>query len=410
MLFGLEHFVVFLQVTGLALAGYVLWRFDASLRDSLAAAPRLTVPPQLPMTLPTLDVVVPAYNEAVNIQDCVAAVLRSQLPDPQQLQVWIADDESTDETRAMAQCLVDQDARVHLVAVPPRPTDVRWMGKNWACTQAVAQIQGQTQGEYLLFIDADVRLKPEAIMTALLSAQEQQADLLSVMPQIECGCLAEWLVQPLMARMLIAGFNVGGVNDPAQPEIAFAAGPFMLFRRTAYDQIGGHQAVADQLVEDVALARRIKTYGLRMRLMLGTAVMTVRMYRSFGALWEGWTKNLHLGAQRRVTSTLIIALIAACFAVPFLVLLLSGIELVLGWQWATIPFCSATGLWMWESFRWRQQAVTMQLPLRYGWLRWLGGLLVVSIAIASIIKTETGWGWTWRGRPLALPQTHGKKP
>jgi hypothetical protein len=404
MLFNLEHCVVLLEVAGLALASYVLWRFDASLQDSLATAPQLAVPTQPPIALPTLAVVIPAYNEAVNLEDCVAAVLQSQLPDPQQLQVWIADDESTDGTPIIAQRLADQDERVHLIAVPPRPTDVRWMGKNWACTQAAAQ----AQGEYLLFIDADVRLKPEAVMTALLSAQMQQADLLSAMPQIECGCLAEWLAQPLMIRMLIAGFNPKGVNDAAQPEVAFAAGPFMLFRRTAYDQIGGHWAVADQLVEDVALARRIKAQGLRMRLMFGTAVMTVRMYRSFGSLWEGWTKNLHLGAQRQVTGTLLIALIAGCFAVPCLVLLLSTMEFLLGWQWAMVPLWGAAGLWIWESSRWQQQAVAMQLPTRYGWLRGLGGLLVAAIAIASIIKTETGWGWTWRGRPLALPQTDGK--
>jgi hypothetical protein len=404
MLFNLEHWVVLLEVAGLALASYVLWRFDASLQDSLATAPQLTVPTQPPIALPTLAVVIPAYNEAMNLEDCVAAVLQSQLPDPQQLQVWIADDESTDGTHIIAQRLADQEERVHLIAVPPRPTDVRWMGKNWACTQAVAQ----AQGEYILFIDADVRLKPEAVMTALLSAQMQQADLLSAMPQIECGCLAEWLAQPLMIRMLIAGFNPKGVNDAAQPEVAFAAGPFMLFRRTAYDQIGGHWAVADQLVEDVALARRIKAQGLRMRLMFGTAVMTVRMYRSFGTLWEGWTKNLHLGAQRQVKSTLLIALIASCFAIPSLVLLLSAMEFFLGWQWAMIPFWGAAGLWIWESSRWQQQAVAMQLPTRYGWLRGLGGLLVAAIAIASIIKTETGWGWTWRGRPLALPQTDEK--
>jgi Glycosyl transferase family 21 len=223
-----------------------------------------------------------------------------------------------------------------------------------------------------------------------------------------CGCLAEWLAQPIMVRMLTAGFNISAVSDPAQPEVAFAAGPFMLFRRAAYDRIGGHRAIADDLVEDVALARQIKAFGLNMRLMLGLGLVKVRMYQNLAGLWEGWTKNLHMGTKRNVSSTLLIAVISVfVFVVPWLGIVLSGVAFfTLGLQEGKlflIPFLSALVLLLWESIVWRQQAVLLELPVRYRLLRWLGGLLVAAIAIASIIKTETGWGWTWRGRSLALP-------
>ncbi len=388
----------------LCLSGYVIFRFHQSFKASINAAPRLMPLAPSPPHLPTIAVVIPAYNEAINLQDCVESVLKSELPNPQHLQVWIADDESTDGTRAIAHTLAAQDPRVHLVAVPPRPTTEVWRGKNWACAQAVEQ----AKGEYLLFIDADVRLEPGAIAAAITEAQASQADLISCLPEIVCGCLAEWLVQPIIVRMLTAGFSFAAVNDPVQTGTAFAAGPFMLFRRAAYDQIGGHRAIADDLVEDVALARQIKAFGLKMRLMLGLGLVKVRMYQNLATLWEGWTKNLHMGANRKVSATLMISVIAVfVLVVPWLGILLSGFALLsLGLPDGALfllPFAFALALLLWESILWRREAILIELPMRYWSLSWLGGLLVAAIAIASIIKTETGWGWTWRGRSLALP-------
>jgi glycosyltransferase involved in cell wall biosynthesis len=400
----LNRLFLLLVIGALFLSGYVIFRFHQSFKASIDTAPRLT-PLHPPIShLPTIAVVIPAYNEAINLQDCVESVLKSELPDPQQLQVWIADDESTDGTRAIAQDLAFQDPRVHLVAVPPRPTTAVWRGKNWACAQAVEQ----AKGEYLLFIDADVRLEPGAIATAVTEAQATNADLISCLPEIVCGCLAEWLVQPIIVRMLIAGFNFAAVNDPTQPSTAFAAGPFMLFRRAAYDHIGGHRAIADDLVEDVALARQIKAFGLKMRLMLGLGLIKVRMYRNLATLWEGWTKNLHMGSKRKVSATLMIAVFAVfVLVVPWLGILLSGAAILrVGLSDGALfllPLAFALALLLWESILWRQEAILLKLPVRYWSLSWLGGLLMAAIAIASIIKTETGWGWTWRGRSLALP-------
>jgi cellulose synthase/poly-beta-1,6-N-acetylglucosamine synthase-like glycosyltransferase len=392
----------------LALSGYVIFLFHQSFMASITSASQLEPVVKLPPSLPMIAVVIPAYNEEINLRDCVESVLQSDLPDPQMLQVWIADDESTDGTRAIAHQLTRQDPRVQLIAVPPRPTTEVWRGKNWACFQATEK----AQGEYLLFIDADVRLEPGAIAAALTEAQATQADLLSCMPEIVFGCLAEWLAQPIIFRMLISGFNIGAVSDPAQPEVAFAAGPFMLFRRTAYDRIGGHRAVADDLVEDVALARQIKAAGLNMRLELGLGLIKVRMYRTLAALWEGWTKNLHMGAKRKFSSTLMIAVISIfVWVIPWLGIGLSTVVIATTGlphhEGLLFTLVFASALLLWESILWRQQAALLKQPVRYWGLSWLGGLLVAAIAIASIIKTETGWGWTWRGRSLALP--HAKK-
>jgi hypothetical protein len=202
-------------------------------------------------------------------------------------------------------------------------------------------------------------------------------------------------VQPIVATLLGLGFPMERSNDPADPT-AFAAGPFMLFRRSAYGAVGGHAAVAGEVVEDLALARLIKGSGLRLRYLLGVDLVDLQMYRNLSALWEGWTKNWFLGLDRDWIKAFGSAgVVLLLFAAPWGVLLA-----VLGWHqplWLPpalvgISLLLALRLWSWWRFG---------TPIRYWWLSWLGALLIAAIVPASIWKTSTGQGWTWRGRQLA---------
>ncbi|WP_242025517.1 glycosyltransferase family 2 protein [Leptolyngbya sp. FACHB-36] len=350
-----------------------------------------------------LSVIIPAYNEVDNIRACLLSVLQTTDLSAEQLEVWVVDDQSQDETLAIVQALQLElaDPRLHVLVGQPRPEQQTWVGKNWACTQAVQH----ATGEYLLFLDADVRLQPEAIVTALHTAQAEQIDLLSLGPAIVCGCLAEWLVQPLVVSLLVVGFDPDAVSDPST-DTAFAAGMFMLFRRSAYEQVGGHRAVADQVVEDVELARRIKRQGLTLRYVLGIEKLSVRMYRSWTAVWEGWTKNWHLGSGRNWRASLYGAVIVLLiFTVPWLgliALLIKGAVLGLTWFDAVGLGVVLTTIALHYRLRLALERVAA-IPPRYWWLTGVSGVLVAAIALGSIIKTETGWGWTWRGRSLKLP-------
>jgi hypothetical protein len=346
-----------------------------------------------------LRLVIPAYNEADNIADCIAAALASRDPGiPWQLVV--VDDGSTDDTAALARQALALDAGPSdrlLLPAGSRPADERWCGKNWPASRAAALPwpEGDPAGQYLLFIDADLRLGPDALASALLEATSHASDLLSLAPRLQCSCLAEWLVQPIVATLLGLGFPMERSNDPDDPT-AFAAGPFMLFRRSAYGAIGGHGAVADEVVEDLALARRVKQAGLRLRYLLGVDLVDLQMYRSFAALWEGWTKNWFLGLDRSWFKAIgSAAVVLLLFTGPWLLLPLA---LGLRERPLLLPALSGIGLlWLLRLWsRWR-----FGTPLRYWWLSGLGGLLIAAIVPASIWKTSTGRGWTWRGRPLA---------
>ena len=361
----------------------------------------------------SLTVVVPAYNEAANIAACLTSLLRSEDPCGD-WQVLLVDDRSSDATVAIAEAAAGAcgatEPRFSLLDAGPRPVGERWVGKNWACSRAMEQVVS----EWVLFVDADVRLQPATLRRALAQATTDGADLLSLAPRLSCGCLAEWLVQPIMASLLGLGFPIEAANDPDSP-VAFAAGPFMLFRRSVYAAIGGHRDLAAEVVEDLALARRIKQGGHRLRYLLALDALDLRMYSDFASLWEGWTKNWLLGLDGDVARALaassvvllmfsapwlltpVAALLAAGFAPMGLAPMgLPGQRLVLlaalALGLAGIGLQLVLRLWIRRQF---------QLPITFWWLMGAGGLVVAAIGPVSVWRTLSGRGWTWKGRPLA---------
>ena len=353
----------------------------------------------------SLTVVVPAYNEEANIAACIGSLLASAPPCPH-WQVLLVDDGSCDATAAIARATAAASGaaagRFSLLEAGARPEGERWVGKNWACSRAMDQVQS----DWVLFVDADVRLGPATLQRALGQAVDEGADLLSLAPRLCCGCLAEWMVQPIMASLLCLGFPIEAANDPADPT-AFAAGPFMLFRRTAYAAIGGHRALAGEVVEDLALARRIKGGGYRLRYLLGLDAADLRMYADFAALWEGWSKNWFLGLDRSLVKALgAAAVVVLLFSAPWLLAPAAAISLALLGEPAGLqpPLLAALalallGIGLQLALRlWTRQAFA--LPLRHWWLMGAGGLVVGALAPTSVWRTLSGRGWTWKGRAL----------
>ena len=385
----------------------ILW---VGLQRVFQAAPQLnpSVPP-LPFDADLVDgeaisltVVIPAFNESLNIKRSLGSVFKS-LPPCGDWQVVVVDDMSTDSTADLArECAkqLNQQHRFSLIQAGPRPARERWVGKNWACSRAMDGVKSS----WVLFIDADVELRPTALRRALVQAIDERADLLSLAPRLVCTCLSEWMVQPIMASLLGLGFPIIEANDPSS-DVAFAAGPFMLFRRSAYDAIGGHRALAGEVVEDLALARTIKTSGFCLRYVLGLDAVDLQMYPNLSALWEGWTKNWFLGLDRNIPKALAAGgVVVLMFASPWILLPSSIVLAVL--SFGATPMVIASSLlaamalvlqivlrvWIQDRFG---------VPVKFWWLMGAGGLLVGAIAPVSVWRSLTGRGWTWKGRPLA---------
>ena len=377
------------------------------LQRVFASAPTLWNSNDRDITDTSLSVVIPAFDEEQNIEGCLTHVLMSERP-CSRWDVIVVDDQSSDNTVKIAEEAIvtvagaDQPGATVLQA-GPRPKGERWVGKNWGCCQAMEQVNS----EWVLFIDADVTLAPDAIRRALHQSINENADLFSLAPRLTCGCLAEWMVQPIMASLLGLGFPILEANDPAST-VAFAAGPFMLFRRDSYNAIGGHRALAGEVVEDLALARRIKEGGFRLRYVLGIDAVDLQMYANLQALWEGWSKNWFLGLDRSISKSLGAGgVVLLMFTLPWLLLPASLTMACLSSQdqilWLSDAGLGLIAILMQLNVRLWTRA-RFSVPLRHWWLMGIGGMIIGLIAPTSVWKSLTGRGWTWKGRSLAEAQ------
>jgi len=197
----------------------------------------------------------------------------------------VVDDESTDGTAQVLAGLAAVEPKLRVLDAGPLPAG--WVGKNHAAWLGAERATGQ----WLLFTDADAVHLPGSAARALSDADQHGAAVISYSPAQEMRTWWERALIPFIYCRLSQLYPYAAVNDPDSPRAA-ANGQYLLIRRDAYQAIGGHAAVCGEVLEDVALARRAKEAGLTLRFSSGEEVARVRMYTTFGAMWEGWTKNL----------------------------------------------------------------------------------------------------------------------
>jgi hypothetical protein len=226
----------------------------------------------------TVSAVVPARDEAGRVSGCVAALLAQ---DAAVVEVVVVDDGSADGTAGEA---ARAGARVE-PAPPPGPGAA---GKAAACAHGAEVAPG---GRWLAFVDADVVLAPEALSRLLAACLAGGAVAASPLARQATGSWWEELLLPDLGLQVAERLDLDAVADPGRPA-AFLSGQCLLVRRDAYQAVGGFGAVAGSLVEDVALARRLKAAGHRLEVRLAPDLAAVRMYGRFGDLWEGLAKNL----------------------------------------------------------------------------------------------------------------------
>lgn len=229
-----------------------------------------------------ISAIIPARNEG----ESIARAVESVAAQAEVGEVIVVNDQSTDRTGAILAGLAGHLPKLKVLDAGELPAG--WVGKNHAVSIGAAA----AQGDWLLFTDADTCHFPGAARRALADAVDRDAVLVSYSPEQETETFWERALIPFVYWRLSARFSFGRVNDPARSDAA-ANGQFLLILRDAYQAVGGHTAVAGAVLEDVALARNVKKAGYTIHFAAPTGVVRTRMYRSFGAMWEGWTKNLY---------------------------------------------------------------------------------------------------------------------
>jgi chlorobactene glucosyltransferase len=271
-------------VLSIVLLVVIVWLIGHALRQRYALSRLSAAAPGSPADGPRVAIIVPARDESANIGACLAALLAQDYP---RLAIVVVDDESTDDTAAIVRRLGTQDRRIVLMQSPPLPPG--WTGKVNACAAGARAVADAA--EWLCFVDADIRAQPALIASAIGAASREAIDLLTLAPRQELQSFAERLVLPCGFYLLSFSQNLARMQA-ADSDDAAATGQFMLIRRAAYEDVGGHAAVSRSIVEDIDLARLMKRRGHRVLMQDATALMSVRTYTGWATLWPGLARTL----------------------------------------------------------------------------------------------------------------------
>ncbi|MFN2572795.1 MAG: glycosyltransferase family 2 protein [Gemmatimonadales bacterium] len=330
---------------------------------------------------PLVSVIIPARNEARNIERCVRSILAT---DYSPIEVIVVDDRSTDGTAEIVEPATGK--RLRLVRGEELPEG--WFGKQWALVQGYRV----AKGELLLFADADTRHEPELIPRAVRGLQAEGVDLFTVLPRQEMRTFWERLIQPHVFLVLETGVgNLGRVNRTRTDWKAIANGQFILTSRAAYDAVGTHEAVKHSVTDDVMLAQAYVRGGKNIFIAHAQKFMTTRMYASLREILAGWTKNLAQGAPLmappipglRAMMPYLMWLPALFWIAPPLAWLLAG------WHFAAIATLVSLITWI------AVYAVD-RAPVWYALLYPFGAAVVAFIMIRSAWRGSRKI--EWRGR------------
>lgn len=348
---------------------------------------RLHAPPP---RFPKVSILVPARNEEANIERCVASLLAQDYPD---FEVLVLDDESTDRTRSILVSLAAGDDRLQVL--DGRPLESGWLGKNWAC----AQLAARASGELLFFTDADTHHQPHTLRAFVTALEGEGADLMGGFPRQEVGTWGEKFIVPFFSWVIYCFTPLALGYRLKFPGISTAVGQALLFRRAAYEGIGGHRVVRAAIVEDLELARQVKAHGYRWRMMRITDLVSCRMYRGGQAAAEGLSKNLFAAFNFRVIPYLFAwGWLLVLFLKPFVDLGLYALDLPLGVpvEYVLAAIGLALSLWLVPY----QQ---LGMPL------WPAFLYPVTMLVMEVVALRSLWlglsgRLTWKDRAIVRPR------
>jgi chlorobactene glucosyltransferase len=346
---------------------------------------------RLPDVFPFVSILVPARNEAVNIEACVDSLLNQDYPD---FEILVLDDHSSDNTRLILDRLAGS-AKKSLRVLEGASLPEGWLGKHWACYQ-MAQ---SAKGDLLLFTDADTRHQPNMLVDSVSMLLERKVDLLTAFPREEAITWGEKLTVPILSFAIFSFLPIFLAQWLKLPSLSITIGQHMLFRRSTYDAIGGHEAIKANPVDDISLGRRVIGHGFKWLLVNGTDHISCRMYTDFRGALDGFTKNLFAFFDNHIFLYLLAwTWMAFVFLVPPLVILLNLFNLPFGFfstslAWIAILEAILLFAIAFHHFRFPKYLIPLY-PVSLA--------VFVFIAYRSLIFTLNGFG-NWKTRKLPRP-------
>jgi len=333
---------------------------------------------------PYISVCIPARNEERSIKNCVESLLNQNYPN---FEVIVVDDNSNDNTAKIVCSMTEQYP--NLIFVAGEQLASGWTGKPYALHQAYQRSRGQ----YLLFTDADLTYQSHALKTAIHTMICKDLDLLTLMPAAVFGSFWERVVQPVIFGFIAALTNFRKVNSESH-QSAMGFGAFLLFKKEAYQKIGGHLSVANEVLEDIMIAKKAKLNGLSILVADGKNLFSIRMYHSMEEIWIGWRKNIFLAMKNSIFRASFYMVMVLCFLLTPYIIVMCNLWVGAGSVWVGISLLGlalslATGLGLCHELGLERKNVFL-FPL--------GAIVMVVIMFNSMVQTLLLRRTEWRGR------------
>jgi chlorobactene glucosyltransferase len=347
----------------------------------------------LPDPPPHVTIIVPAKDEGAGIAACIQRVLALDYPS---FDCVAVNDRSSDDTGAILNSLArDSAGKLQVIHIQHLPEG--WLGKCNALHVASRDARA-SRATWLLFVDSDVVVEPNALRDTLAMCEQRKYDAMTILTRLECHTFLERSILPIAAGAWSIIFTISLTNVDEMKESAAANGQFFLIRRSAYELVGGHEAVRDQIVEDVELARLLKSNDNRVRFLFGNHLAATRMHSTWRSMLHGWGRIYSGTARRRmprIIAAMLFVLIAGFSLLPAIVYgLFHPHWLIASLAHAVLMMC-AVGL-IYRGAR---------VPYRYVLLFPISaGALVIFLGYALHL-CRTG-RITWRGTQFTAPGTN----
>lgn len=364
--------------------------YGKSLRYALAAdEPDTPAPPQ---GWPKVAILSPGRNEADHLPTVLPELCSQTYPS---YQVVFIDDASTDATADITATMTGRYAHLTVLRNEQEPS-AGWIGKCWAVHRGYQQVDADV--DWLCFTDADIHWRPGLLQAAMRYALEHDAELVGLTPTLEFGGRLEAIVQLQLVLALGIAVPFEKAMDPDQPH-ALTSGAFTLMKRHRYDEVGGHEAVKGEMVDDIMLGVKVKATGARHRVAMAGELMSCRMYEGWADMWEGLTKNAYAGTGHNWWLALPLALLVLLLNVlPPLYILISLAWLIVqpGWMPA-LTLASSLAAVLLTARALNTARKLMDQPRWLAWTMPVGSAIYVAIILASVLHYHTR-GNAWKGR------------
>ena len=265
-----------------------------------------------------VSILIPARNEYHNLRRCLDSLINQ---DYSNIEILVLNDRSTDQTATLVEEYQSKDKRVQLLQGQDLPDG--WIGKHWACHQ----LSEAAKGTIILFMDADTVLSSSIVSKAVLGMNEQNSDLVSLVPGRKANCLIEKLMFPLIDWMILCWLPVKLAYSSKSPYLSANFGQFMMFRKEAYVAIGGHSYLRNNLLDDFELGREIKRNGLKWNLYDGSKDITTRMYSRSREAFTGLSRSIFPVFDYRISAFILaVAILSSLAILPQLYIINSTLD------------------------------------------------------------------------------------